>query len=142
MPPKAISDVERQALRAFYFSQKPQPKQKDIIAWFEQQYGRKLGQATISNSLKDCYKHLNNAPAASSISFRQRSGKWELLEKILFSWQQQLEARGQLVSGEVLQAKAKDLWVILPEYAGKPIPEFSPGWLGGFKKRFGIKQYT
>ncbi|KAF2188910.1 hypothetical protein K469DRAFT_72839 [Zopfia rhizophila CBS 207.26] len=46
MPPKAISDVERQALRAYYFSQKPQPKQKDIIAWFEQQYGRKLGQAT------------------------------------------------------------------------------------------------
>ncbi|KAF2194349.1 hypothetical protein K469DRAFT_783460 [Zopfia rhizophila CBS 207.26] len=36
MPPKAISDVERQALRACYFSQKPQPEQKDIIAWFEQ----------------------------------------------------------------------------------------------------------
>ncbi|KAF2178304.1 hypothetical protein K469DRAFT_754605, partial [Zopfia rhizophila CBS 207.26] len=65
--------------------------------------------ATISDSLKDCYKHLDNARAASSISFRQRYGKWELLEKILFSWQQQLEARGQLVSGEVLQAKAKDL---------------------------------
>ena len=75
MPPKAISNVERQAICTYYFFQKPQPKQKDIIAWFEQQYGRKLRQATISNLLKDRYKHLDNAPAASSISFRQRSGK-------------------------------------------------------------------
>ena len=97
MPPKAVSDAERQAIRAYYFSQKPPPKQKEVIAWFEQQYRRKLGQATISDSLKDRYKHLDTAPAASSISFRHRSGKWELLKKILFLWQQQLEARGQLV---------------------------------------------
>jgi len=84
MPLKAISDAERQAIYAYYFSQKPPPKQKEVIAWFEQQYRRKLGQATISDSLKDCYKHLDTAPA-SSTSFRHRSGKWELLEKILFS---------------------------------------------------------
>ena len=127
MPQKAVSDTERKVIRAYYFSQKPAPKHKDIITWFEQQYGRKLGQATISESLKDRYKHLDTALAASSMSFRQRSGKWELLEKILFSWQQQLEARGQLVSGEVLQTKAKDLWLILPEYASQPVPEFSSG---------------
>ena len=45
MPLKAVSDTERQAICAYYFSQKPPPKQKEVIAWFKQQYRRKLGQA-------------------------------------------------------------------------------------------------
>ena len=94
MPLKAVSDAERQAIYAYYFSQKPPPKQKEVIAWFKQQYRHKLGQATISDLLKDCYKHLNTALAASFMNFRHRSSKWELLKKILFSWQQQLEACG------------------------------------------------
>jgi hypothetical protein len=75
MPLKAVSDAEWQAIRAYYFFQKPPPKQKEVIAWFKQQYKRKLGQATISDSLKDRYKHLDTAPAASSTSFRHQSGK-------------------------------------------------------------------
>jgi hypothetical protein len=75
MPLKAVSDAERQAIYAYYFSQKPPPKQKEVIAWFKQQYRRKLGQATVSDSLKDRYKHLDIIPAASSTSFRHHSSK-------------------------------------------------------------------
>jgi hypothetical protein len=32
MPLKAVSDAERQAICAYYFSQKPLPKQKEVIA--------------------------------------------------------------------------------------------------------------
>ena len=142
MPLKAISDVERQAIRTYYFSQKPPPKQKEVITQFKQKYKRKLGQATISNLLKDCYKHLNTVPAASSTSFRHYSRKWELLKQILFSQQQRLKAYGQLVSSKILQIKAKDLWLLLPKYASKLMPEFLPGWLGKFKKCFNLKQYV
>ena len=142
MLPKAISDAERQAIRAYYFSQKPPPKQKEVITQFKQQYRRKLGQATISNSLKDRYKHLNTAPAASSTSFRHRSSKQELLKKILFLQQQQLKTYRQLVSSEILQIKAKDLQDLLPKYARKLILKFLPRWLGKFKKRFNLKQHV
>ena len=142
MPPKAVSDAERQAIRAYYFSQKLPLKQKEVITQFKQQYSYKLGQATISDSLKDRYKHLDTALAASSISFRHHSSRQELLKKILFLQQQQLKARRQLVSSEILQTRAKDLQDLLPKYAGKPMPKFLPGWLGKFKKRFNLKQYV
>ena len=141
MPLKAVSDVERQAICTYYFSQKPPPKQKEVITQFKQKYKRKLGQATIFDSLKDCYKHLNTTPAASSTSFRHRSGKQELLKQILFLQQQQLKAYSQLVSSKILQIKVKDLQLLLPKYASKLMPKFLPGWLGKFKKRFNLKQY-
>ena len=141
MPLKAIFDAERQAIRTYYSSQKPLLKQKKVITQFKQKYKHKLGQATISNLLKDCYKHLNTALAASSISFRYYSRKQELLKQILFLQQQQLKAYGQLVSGKILQIKVKDLQLLLSKYASKQMPKFLPGWLGKFKRRFNLKQY-
>ena len=89
MPPRAaFSDAERQAHRQFFFSQKPRPTQKVIISWFFTKYSRKLSQSTISESLSDRYKYLDNKSSASKAIYRSRTGKWPLLEEILFSWQQ------------------------------------------------------
>jgi hypothetical protein len=44
---------------------------------------------------------------------RVREGYWPDLEKVLFTWQQRIEARGGFTSGELLQAKAKEIWTQL-----------------------------
>ncbi|KAF2726555.1 hypothetical protein EJ04DRAFT_393631, partial [Polyplosphaeria fusca] len=132
---KGISDAERQALRHFYFQTKPQPRQKDVIAWFQAQYRRKLGQATISDLLHAHYKHLDIPAKASPAAYRQQMDRWPTLEKILFSWQQQIETTGSVVSGELLAEKARNIWLLLPEYNTKVLPEFSSGWLTRFKAR-------
>ena len=72
---RPISNAERQAIRRYYTDTNPKPRQKDIITWFQHQYGRKLAQATISNSLKDRYKHLNTPTTANPTSYRQREGR-------------------------------------------------------------------
>ena len=69
---------------------------------------------------------------------RLREGFWPDLEKVLFAWQQRIEARGGFTTGELLQTKARDIWRQFPQHSGKPVPEFSIGWLEGFKKRFKI----
>ena len=61
---------------------------------------------------------------------------------ILFSWQQQFEALGLLVSGELLAEKAREIWQALPKYNTKAPPEFSSGWLTRFKGRHKIKQFA
>ena len=142
MPKIAFSNAQRQHLRQHYFSQNPRPRQKELIEWFKGEYGRKLSQSTISESLSDTYKHLDAAPQTKHPQFRNRQGKWPILEQILFSWQQQVQSSGAFVSGELLMEKAAEIWLKVPEYAGQKPPEFSPGWVGRFKSRYGLKEYT
>jgi hypothetical protein len=132
MPSKPISNAERQAIRRFYQSTTPKLRQKDIVAWFLATYGRTLGQASISDTLHSRYKHLDAPTQASATAYRSREGRWPLLEKILFSWQQQFEAHGSGVSGELLKEKASDIWLALLEYNTDAVPEFSTGWLCRF----------
>lgn len=44
-------------------------------------------------------------------------------------------------TGDLLKYKAAEFWNKLPEYNGVSIPIFSDGWLGGFKKRMGLKAH-
>jgi len=127
MPSKSISNAERQAIRRFYQTTTPKPRQKDIVAWFLATYGRTLGQASISDTLQDRYKHLDAPTQASATTYRSREGRWPLLEKILFSWQQQFKARGVGVSGELLKEKASYIWLALPGHNTNAVPEFSTG---------------
>ena len=139
MPRIGISDADRKALRQFYYRSKPYPRHKDCIDWFQQKYGRKIAQSTVSESLSDGFKHLDDTESPNSNAYRQRQALWPILEAILFSWQQKIEYRSGLVSGNILIAKARKIWPLILEYAGKPVPDFSIGWLDKFKKRHGDK---
>ena len=44
------------------------------------------------------------------------------------------------MTGDILIEKARQVWHQVPQYQGQPIPEFSVGWLAGFKKRYKIQQ--
>ena len=70
---------------------------------------------------------------------RIRDGKWKVLEESLFEWEQRYEACGGSISGDLLRFKATELWQRLPEYQGQDCPNWSEGWLAGFKSRYKIK---
>ncbi|KAF2182963.1 hypothetical protein K469DRAFT_787112 [Zopfia rhizophila CBS 207.26] len=103
------SNAKRKALRQFYYNSKSYPRHKDRIEWFQQKYNHKIVQYTVSDSLSSHYHHLDDEPVPSTNAFRQRQANWPILESILFSWQQQIEYRGGLVSGELLAEKAKEI---------------------------------
>ncbi|KAF2191763.1 DDE-domain-containing protein [Zopfia rhizophila CBS 207.26] len=137
-----ISNVERKALRRWTFAQQPRPRQKAIIDWFEAEYGRKISQSTVSESLNDYFKYLDAEDLPTDESFRLRSANWPILEAILYEWQQRIENQGGLVSGALLAEKAEEIWHQIPAYQGQRKLEFSAGWVSRFKQRFGLKEVT
>ncbi|KAF2179973.1 hypothetical protein K469DRAFT_715830 [Zopfia rhizophila CBS 207.26] len=71
MPRIGVFDAERKALHQFYYRSKPYPRQKECVDWFQQKYSRKIAQSTVSKSLSDSFKHLDDAKSLSSIAYRQ-----------------------------------------------------------------------
>jgi hypothetical protein len=45
------------------------------------------------------------------------------------------------MTGNMLKARAHQLWQALPQFANEQEPRWSTGWLDGFKKPFRIKEY-
>jgi hypothetical protein len=64
------------------------------------------------------------------------------LEAALYEWQQHMQKKNAVITGDILQEQAAKLWNSLPQYQNRKQPKFSNGWLGGFKNRFKIKEYV
>ena len=52
-----------------------------------------------------------------------------------------MEKKGSLVTGDMLLQVAQSLWSSIPIYQNEIELTWSIGWLGQFKKQYGIKQY-
>ena len=137
---KPISNTQRKALRTWYHGQELRPTQKMCITWFEENFNHRPSQSTISDSLSNRYRHLDNDnnEDIDATSFRNRSSNWQELESVLYEWQRSVEAQGAITTGHDLSEKARQLWRTLPQYRDLPEPQFSHGWLARFKKRFNI----
>ena len=143
MPRRPISDEQRGALRRWYQRQHPKPRQSEAARWFETQFGHRITQSTVSESLSDRFTYLDTPSAPNTTSsFRQRQPQWPILEAILFDWQRRIEQQGGVVTGDILLLKAREIWPRIPQYQDRPLPSFSIGWLEKFKKRHDIKQRT
>jgi hypothetical protein len=46
------------------------------------------------------------------------------------------------VSGDILKEQAAEIFIQLPKYNSFSMPLWSNGWLQGFQRRFGIKEYV
>jgi len=68
MPRIALLSEERLQIRRYFKNTRPQPRQTDIVNWFEKQFSRRIRQSTISESLSPRFSFLdtiNPIPRAS-----------------------------------------------------------------------------
>ena len=145
-PPKkrhTLTDGARQRIRKQY---KEHPgQQSTLIAWYLQQSGFKLEQSQISRILSSKYDYLDTLDTRKDKGRlehkRSSKGDWPELEAALFEWQQRMQNKKAVITGEILKGQAVKLWDNLPQYQGLEAPKFSNGWLEGFKTRFKIKEY-
>lgn len=128
---------QRRALRRWANSHPMRPSHKACIEWFFAQYGQQISQSTVSHSLSPKYSRLDGDNPQLSGS-RLRFGNWPDVEKLVLLWYQQVQASGRQPTNEELGEKAKSIFNQLPRYRDEPAPEFSPGWIHRFKKRYGL----
>ena len=141
---KGVTDSERATLRKRY---KEHPStQSDLINWFRQETGHKLDQGQVSRILSSKYDYIDNLDKKKDRlalqSQRSSAGEWPELEAALFEWQQRMQRRKAVITGDILKEQATKLWNALLQYQEKEQPKFSNGWLEGFQKRFNIKEYV
>ncbi|KAL2258942.1 hypothetical protein VTK26DRAFT_7563 [Humicola hyalothermophila] len=127
---------QRRALRRWASSQPVRPSHKACIDWFQNQYNQTISQSTVSHSLSPKYARLDNDTQLSGS--RLRFGNWPDVEKLVLLWHQQVVNSGRHPSNEELAEKAKSIFTQLPRYKDETPPEFSPGWIHRFKKRYGL----
>ncbi|OAA32159.1 Homeodomain-related protein [Moelleriella libera RCEF 2490] len=128
---------QRRELRRWANSQPTRPSHKACIDWFFYQYGLQISQSTVSHSLSPKYSRLDGDNPQLSGS-RLRFGNWPDVEKLVLLWYQQVLASGRQPTNEELGEKAKAIFTQLPRYKDENAPEFSPGWIHRFKKRYGL----
>ncbi|TQW00788.1 hypothetical protein V2A60_001830 [Cordyceps javanica] len=128
---------QRRALRRWASSQAMRPSHRACIDWFFTEYGQMISQSTVSHSLSPKYSRLDGEHPQLSGS-RLRFGNWPDVEKLVLLWYQQVQASGRQPTNDELGEKAKSIFSQLPRYREEPAPEFSPGWIHRFKKRYGL----
>ncbi|KAL5601087.1 hypothetical protein BROUX41_005914 [Berkeleyomyces rouxiae] len=133
----ALTLNQRRALRRWANSQLTRPSHRACQEWFEQEYGQCISQSTVSHSLSPKYSRLDlDAPQLSGS--RMRFGNWPDVEKLVLKWYQQMLLSGRHPTNDELAEKSKAIFSALPQYKQESTPEFSPGWIHRFKKRYGL----
>ncbi|KAL2267274.1 hypothetical protein VTJ83DRAFT_4551 [Remersonia thermophila] len=127
---------QRRALRRWASSQPVRPSHKACIEWFQTQFNQRISQSTVSHSLSPKYARLDNDTQLSGS--RLRFGNWPDVERLVLLWHHQMVNQGKQPSNEELAEKAKIIFTQLPRYKDEEPPEFSPGWIHRFKKRYGL----
>jgi hypothetical protein len=78
-----------------------------------------LNQSQISKILSPHYDYLDDIHTKKdkqALKWKSRSstGDWPALEAALFEWQQRIEQKKAIITGDILKTKAKELWNALP----------------------------
>ena len=139
-----MTDLERRAIRRRKEAN-PSHKQDDIAEWFQQQFHVAITQGMVSKALDSKYAYLDTdkrKPHQLSKSKRSAVPDWPALEGALFEWQQKMQKKKAIITGDILKEKAHEIWQLLPQYSDVEEPTWSNGWLEGFKKRHNIKKYS
>ena len=138
----ALTDAERRSIRRR--RTETGETQAETAAWFAAQpEGRTLNQSQISKIMSSSYMYLDddNRKDSKLGSKRVTNGEYPDLENALFHWHLQMEKNKAILTGDILKAKAHDIWTRLPQYSQEQEPKWSNGWLDRFKKRHNIKEY-
>jgi hypothetical protein len=117
----------------------PGMTQTDLANWVKDTLGKKITQATVSNTLKRSAEILAPDTVIDAKRQRQRKVQYPELEERLIEWVLTYQQTGQL-TGDILKVKAEQIAARL--YPGESTLKFSAGWLEKFKRRHGIRQYV
>jgi hypothetical protein len=132
-----ISTQQRVALRS-YAQQHHSQNQQQLASWFEQQFGHRPSQGTISESLSAPFIELDQRSEGPS-QRRLRTQHWPELGACLYEWQPQIETQVP-ISNDLIKAAALRFCHRLPCYRDMEVPQFSTGWLDKFKRTHGITE--
>ncbi|EED18817.1 transposon, putative [Talaromyces stipitatus ATCC 10500] len=122
----AILNSQKAALRAQY-QLDPKMGYKALAQWFEEKYHQKI----------NIYLFLDEMQGQTVSGKRIRPENWPELESALSEWIRRAKNQDLALSHEIIRQKAKQFWPTI--YPGKPIPQFSNGWLERFQSRQEIK---
>ena len=113
---RALTDLERRNIRK-YNAENP-GRQQALRQWFKESTGRELTQGQISSILSSKYAYLDSSTLRPSqlSSNRNYKSDWPDLEAALFEWQQHMQKRKATITGDILKAKAAEIWSRLPQY--------------------------
>jgi hypothetical protein len=142
---RALTDADRLVIRK-RAKDFPGP-QTGLIEWFYHEHSHKLDQGQLSRILSTKYEHLDSLDKQKDKQAlqaqRTHRGDWPDLEVALFDWQQQMQNKNAVITGEILKLQASKLLIALPQYQNiQPVPKFSNGWLAGFQSRFKIREFV
>ena len=100
----AVTELQRKQIRQ-YAKSNPLSNQVDIANWATREFGRKIGQSTVSETLKARYKYLDDTTFARGYvgTTRQYQADYPLLEKALFEWVLQMEGHALHLNGDRCQ---------------------------------------
>ncbi len=113
----AVGDAERRRIRRRY---KEHPcNQKEMCQWYLKETGHSIVQGRMSDILSTKYQHLDddNRNDRYLTSFRNVRADYPDLEQALYDWQQRMEKQGAPLTGDILRAKAHEIWLLLSQYA-------------------------
>jgi hypothetical protein len=87
--------------------------QQELIDWFTATSGHLLSQSQVSKILGPSYDYLNSAHTKKDIQkikgkIRSSGGDWPDLDHALFKWQQRMEQKKAIITGEILVKQVKD----------------------------------
>lgn len=117
----------------------PRLSQKELKEWFEATFEKPIAHNTVSEVLSKRYAHLDDALLLHPSKKKQRTENWPVLEQALAEWFVK-EQSDLAITGDLIRARAHQLWHSLVQYEGQTEPPWSDGWLSRFCRRHGIKE--
>ena len=102
----AITDAERCIIRRC--QQEHPSTQKQLAEWFQEETGYRIEQGKISTILSNKYTYLDTIKAKDSALTSKRTSiaDHSNVEAALYKWQQKIQKKKGIISGDILQQKA------------------------------------
>lgn len=132
-----VSEKERQCIHQ-YAQKNPQLKQRELAAWASKQFGRTIGQSTISETLSKRWQYLDDRVLEQQIEGSKEvvHGRFPSLERALLDWILRFDRTGIPIDKNAVRHVASNLWQMMPEFHSIPEPKWSDGWLREFTDRW------
>ena len=108
-PRISITNAQKKALRAWYYTPSPKKTLADASAWWYAEHGYPLSSSTAHDILSAKNSHLDSDQVDLKAK-NSRAAKWDTLEKALGDWATRFDQAHGTVSGDLLRLKATEFW--------------------------------